>query len=497
MLASLRHLLRFIDLDETFDKYGFTKKVGAAFKLNPNQREGYTDFLAAGGPEGYAWNVVRSESDDIMLQHARKSGAMVFDGVKVKEIHFLPPSPSNNPSDEDGATIHGRPVSATWSSSRDSTSGTLDFDYVVDASGRAGVLDKYNKNRRYNQGLKNVASWGYWQNTGAYASGTKRANSPFFEALSDESGWAWLIPLHNSTTSVGVVMKQELSNRKKKMLPDGSSPEEFYLASLKLAPSLSRLLDHASLVTDIKHASDYSYNSSSYASPYARVVGDAGCFIDPFFSSGVHLALVAGLSAATTIAASIKGDCSESVAANWHSSKVADGHARFLLVVLSAYKQIHRQDAYTLSDVGEDNIDKAFKFFSPIIQGTVDSTSTVSHDELSQTIDFCAHGFDAVRPEQRAAVLQKLDSALQNGASHENIIQAMRDSLDLEEQRVMDYIRARQILRTEDSMHIDNFTTDVIDGLAPRLERGHLTLERAVPGTTGAKVVMETRQTIG
>lgn len=28
MLASLRHFLRFIDLDETFDKYGFNVKVG-------------------------------------------------------------------------------------------------------------------------------------------------------------------------------------------------------------------------------------------------------------------------------------------------------------------------------------------------------------------------------------------------------------------------------------------------------------------------------------
>ena len=26
--------------------------------------------------------------------------------------------------------------------------------------------------------------------------------------------------------------------------------------------------------------------------PYARVAGDAGCFIDPFFSSGVHLAMM-------------------------------------------------------------------------------------------------------------------------------------------------------------------------------------------------------------
>lgn len=39
MLASMRHFLRFIDLEKTFDDYGFLRKNGAAFKLN-NKRAG-------------------------------------------------------------------------------------------------------------------------------------------------------------------------------------------------------------------------------------------------------------------------------------------------------------------------------------------------------------------------------------------------------------------------------------------------------------------------
>src|ERR1700743_1382918 len=68
MLASIRHFFRFIDLDDTFDKYGFIPKRGAAFKLN-DKPEGFTDFIAAGGPGNYAWNVVRSEADHPMFQH--------------------------------------------------------------------------------------------------------------------------------------------------------------------------------------------------------------------------------------------------------------------------------------------------------------------------------------------------------------------------------------------------------------------------------------------
>ncbi|KAL8632016.1 hypothetical protein Q9189_002281 [Teloschistes chrysophthalmus] len=526
-------------------------QVGAAFKVNPKQREGCkfscsdyttpisgltsldTDFLAAGGPNGYAWNVVRSESDDLMFQHAQKCGAKVFDGVKVDEINFaaLSPTTPKQPS----LLNHERPVSATWSSRSDGKSGTLSFEYIVDASGRAGVLNKYNKSRKYNQGLNNVASWGYWENTDAYAVGSERENSPYFEALtgmclqyvspylgvsdfregltrslheSDESGWAWFIPLHNGTTSVGIVMKQELSKYKKKQMPTSTSAEDFYRSSLELVPNLSKLLGPGKLVTDIKHASDYSYSSSSYASPFVRVVGDAGCFIDPFFSSGVHLALVGGLSAATTICAAIRGDCEESVAAKWHSNKIADGYARFLLVVLSAYRQMRRQDEYLLSDFGADNVDDAFAFFKPVIQGTADSTNAVSHTDLSRTIDFCAQGFGAVDSKERASIFQRMTrsiSAISNGAGsvtciesdRQNKLKVFRDSLDPEEQRVMDYIRARQLLRTEDTMHIGNFATDVIDGLAPRLERGRLTLVDATSMPSTAKTDVETTQTIG
>jgi hypothetical protein len=53
-------------------------------------------------------------------------------------------------------------------------------------------------------------------------------------------------------------------------------------------------------------------------------------FIDPFFSSGVHLALTSALSAAATICATIRGDVSESEAAKWHSGRVATSFTRFV-----------------------------------------------------------------------------------------------------------------------------------------------------------------------
>lgn len=141
--------------------------------------------------------------------------------------------------------------------------------------------------------------------------------------------------------------------------------KEFFLHSLDLVPEIKELLVDGELVSDIKSASDWSYSASSYAFPYARIVGDAGCFIDPFFSSGVHLAVLGGVTAAVTIAASIRGDCDESAAASWHSKKTAESYTRFFLVVSSTLKQIRAQEDPVIQDIDEDGFHRAFNLFRP------------------------------------------------------------------------------------------------------------------------------------
>ena len=139
-----------------------------------------TDFVAAGGPEGYAYNVVRSEADELIFRHAGKSGAQIFDQTKVESLEFA----STEEVWDNNLPNPGRPVSAKWSR-KDGSSGIIQFDDIVDASGRVGlVTTKYLKNRKYNQGLKNIASWGYFEDTGFYGVGTNKEGQPYFEALS-------------------------------------------------------------------------------------------------------------------------------------------------------------------------------------------------------------------------------------------------------------------------------------------------------------------------
>ncbi|KAL2147438.1 hypothetical protein VTI28DRAFT_9337 [Corynascus sepedonium] len=475
MLPSMGHFLRFIDCYDAFNSHGFIKKKGAAFRLNQSQPEAYTDFIAAGGPNGHAWNVVRSEADELLFKHAAACGARAFDTTKVDAVQF---------EGGDGQPSNlGRPVSATWTR-KDGTSGTIRFQYIVDASGRYGLLStKYLKNRKFNQTLKNIANWGYWKGGGTYGVGTHKEGSPFFEALQDASGWCWFIPLHNGTHSIGIVQNQEMATAKKRAAGSPNT-KEFFLQSLELAPRIKALLAEGELISDIKSASDWSYSASTYAFPYARIAGDAGCFIDPFFSSGVHLAVTAGVSSAVTIAASIRGDVNEETAASWHTKKTVESYTRFFLVVSSALKQIRSQENPVIQDIDEEGFQRAFDLFRPVIQGTVDADSKgkLSKSDISTTVEFCFKAFTHITPEQKEAVINKLKSlGVGQGDDDASIVKALSDvekSLTPEEAQVLDILRSRRMIR-EDGLNTDSFTLDAIDGLVPNMERGKLGLKKA------------------
>ena len=123
-------------------------------------------------------------------------------------------------------------------------------------------------------------------------------------------------------------MNQDISVEKKQSKTQTPSAQDFYLEQLKLAPNLWNLISTGEMCecpdggARVKSASDYSYSASFYAAPGLRIVGDAAAFIDPFYSSGVHLALTGGMSAAASICATLRGDCTEEDSVNWHSVRV-------------------------------------------------------------------------------------------------------------------------------------------------------------------------------
>ncbi|KAI0170524.1 hypothetical protein BJ166DRAFT_568475 [Pestalotiopsis sp. NC0098] len=481
-LPSLRDFFNFIDFYDIVNKHGFYHKNGATFRLNQSQPDAYTDFLAAGGPEGYAWNFIRSEFDDLLFRHAGTSGASIFEETKVETIRF-DTLEAKDQSQSGKASFNARPVAATWRR-KDGRSGEITFDYLVDASGRHGILStKYIKSRKFNKSFQNIANWAYWKSDNVYGPGTHMEGSPYFEALQDGSGWAWFMPLHDGTRSVGVVQDQKLAAKRKREL--GSPPtQECYTESLKLATRTQTLLSGAELIPDIRSASDWSYTSSTYHLPYARICGDAGAFIDPLFSSGLHLAITGGLSAAVTIATSIRGEMDEAAAGSWHSKKTVECYTRFLLAVTSAAKQISSREEPIIQEMDEEGFQRAFDILRPIIQGSVDVNNArgpMPRMEISEVLDFCYKAFTYVPPEEKEALFAKLDrlnvSLTDDGDVTTESLDAVSEHLTPDERQMVEVLRSRRMIR-EDPFDVDSFTLDTIDGLAPRLERGRLGLVR-------------------
>ncbi|KAL4874339.1 hypothetical protein BJY04DRAFT_226143 [Aspergillus karnatakaensis] len=468
LLPSTREFLKFIDLYDRFESHGFKHKNGASFTYN-SKPAAYTNFLPFGG---HAWNVIRSEADHIFFQHAGESGARTFQGVKVESLEF---------NTENGYTKSGlgqglgRPVSAKWTRKDDGLAGTIRFKYLVDASGRAGIVStKYLKNRRFNEGLKNIAVWGYFEGAATYGAGTPAEGGPFFPRLEDGSGWAWFIPLHNNTTSVGLVMNQTSYALKKKQMPPRSSSKDFFLAHLNSAPGLADLLTSATLTTtpstttaesskdgDIKSTTDWSYSATAYSLPYTRIVGDAGCFIDPLFSSGVHIALTGALTAAASICGSIRGHCSEPQAASFHSTEIREVYTRFLLVVTSAYAQIRGREGDVLNEYKERDFGRAFGFLRPIIQGAVElNQEKLTAEEVNESVSFCLK------------VIEKVDPSI-----------ASAEGKTLCEDE-FGQLACDRIKKAEMKAGIQKFEKEVINGMTMNLERGRLGLKTILENGT-------------
>jgi hypothetical protein len=72
------------------------------------------------------------------------------------------------------------------------------------------------------------------------------------------------------------------------------------------APHTAQMLSEAKLVYGPFVIRDWSYISDEVVGDGYILVGDAACFVDPLFSSGVHLALMAGVLAAAYVTTALK-----------------------------------------------------------------------------------------------------------------------------------------------------------------------------------------------
>jgi hypothetical protein len=165
---------------------------------------------------------------------------------------------------------------------------------------------------------------------------------------------------------------------------------------------------------EIISTTDWSYSAITYPLPYTRMIGNAGCFIDPLFSFGVYIVLTGALTAAASICSDIKGHCTEEEVAAFHSTKIREVYARFLLVVTSAFAQFRARERDFGRAFGVLRPSMFFALFYPrlfpfisynmliwrvFIRGAIEiNQEKLTAVEMSESVAFCLRVIEKVDP---------------------------------------------------------------------------------------------------
>ena len=371
LLTSVMPIFEFIDVRDEVERHGFKKKYGGYFRVKQGERPGHITFAKLSRYD-HSFQVLRSEFDELLFDHARKSGAETMEETAVTAVDFE----------------NGRPVAADLSMPDGSTQ-KLAFDYMVDATGLSGLLSThYFNNRREEPAFANVAVGTYYFGARPYRNpqGEEEPGAFSMEALTDGSGWTWAIPLHTGELSVGVVLHRDVYRERFKQL---GSNEAVFEATMKSSPDVTALVETATRGDDIRVWRDYSYFAREYAGPGYRLAGDAAGFIDPLFSTGVHMAFLGALSAAATICSEMHGEAKAAELERFHHRCLSMAYTRLAVTVAGFYRQLHNQQEIVLPGITHENFQSAFDFIQPVVSGNVDLNSgDITEDALERAMHY-------------------------------------------------------------------------------------------------------------
>jgi flavin-dependent dehydrogenase len=360
-------ILDLLGLRETVDAYGFQRKEGVYFRWG-DKRWDYR-FGSLTGAHTYAWQVERAEFDHLLLLHAARRGVRVHEGHRVTSISF---------------TDAGHPRAAEWEEVATGRTGRHEFDYLVDASGRAGVLaNRYLGGRRFHESFRNVALWGYWKGGRLIPDAPKGATL----VSSIPEGWVWVIPLRDDVQSVGVVMHRRRFSELRKV----HDQAEIYRQNLAAADLVPWVLDGATLTGDLRLEQDYSYTAERFAGDGYFLTGDAACFLDPLLSTGVHLAMFSALLAAACIASHHRGEIDDIEMQRFYEESYRRAYLRLLVVVSAVYKQHLPTESYfweaqrlTVRDADPRQL---FDAFLNVVSGIEDLEDASGQDLADGVVD--------------------------------------------------------------------------------------------------------------
>lgn len=266
LTPSILPVLDFLGVRARVEAAGFLRMVGHTVCWgSPQPRTSY--YSADHTRRGFqAW---RADFDQILLEHARSNGVQVIEGQAVNYVGL---------DEGAGVTVRTR-------------QGHIAASFFVDASGHAGVLARQGLRRR-DDTFQTLALTAYWQGATGPA-GSDFANT-LLETYAD--GLVWSVPLHNGLRNLTLLVDWQRGARIRQV-----GLERFYLAELRKVPYVSGLLKGARLTRPPRAFDASWYTASAFAGERFLLVGDAGLFIDPLSSEGVHKAMASAITGTAVV----------------------------------------------------------------------------------------------------------------------------------------------------------------------------------------------------
>ena len=260
---------------------GFLPKYGATMVWGSGDAPWSWYFKETSQRYPHAYQVWRPEFDKILLDNAKEQGVTVLEGHQVTEVIF----------DGDEA------IGVEFANSN-GVPGEAQCRFVVDASGQSTLLARHLETKKWDPFFQNLAVYAYF--TGAKPLPEPDQNNIFIESY--RYGWLWSIPLHTGRTSVGVVVDSKIGQEGIQQ----NGAKAFLEAQLAQSNHTKAMLADAQMDSEPNVVMDWSYTAEKLFGPGYIIAGDAACFVDPLFSSGVHLALMSGVLAAAYVTTALK-----------------------------------------------------------------------------------------------------------------------------------------------------------------------------------------------
>lgn len=274
-------MLQEIGVWQDIQKAGFVEKYGAEFTL-PDRSRSVNNIFANGLVKGLekSYQVERSRFDEILLNHAAKSGCEVRQRHQVGKC-----APS-----KEGWKVEIKNLDtdeSEWMQTR----------WIIDASGRNCVMGRALEMKK--EPIPYPSRFSVFNHFKGFPREGGKAGGNII-VLRQKDAWFWVIPISQEVTSVGVI------GQKGALREERETREDYFWRKVSESSFLTDSLRNATPIDSFRIESGYCFSYDKFGQDRVLLAGDAASFIDPVFSSGVYLALESGLLSAKMVNSQIE-----------------------------------------------------------------------------------------------------------------------------------------------------------------------------------------------